>query len=71
MTRTLEAWNKKVAVRILTHFVTNLFVSVITNMKRELMILRSLIGPGRDFLDAQLPEREGITPFKILLPTPS
>lgn len=56
-------------IRILVHFVVNLFVSVITNMKMALMILRSLVGPGRDlFLDVQLPEREGIIPFKTLPP---
>lgn len=45
----LEACNKKkVAVRILTCFAINLFVSVITDMKMELMILRSLAGARRD-----------------------
>lgn len=52
MIRIFEVWNKKVVVRILIYFVINFFVSVIINMKRELMILRSFIGSGRDFLDA-------------------
>lgn len=56
----LEACNnKKVAVRILTCSAINLFVSVITNMKMELMILRSLAGARRDFFFICAASREG------------
>lgn len=41
--------NKRLAIRILPSLVINLIVSVITDTKMELMMLRSHEGPGRVF----------------------